>query len=396
MSVKEGCDVAHMMKHTKASCGHMFAHFDRKAEHISNENLDRTRTHLNYNLATHQQMDQGEFVRQRCSEVHCQNRKDINVMVSWVITAPKDLPEAEHKAFFQACYDFCKKRYGLENVVSAYVHMDEVTPHMHFAFVPVVRTFKQNRKNPNISIEWDKVSAKECVNRYDLQSFHTDLQKYVQRELGHEVNILNEATKEGNKSIEELKRKSATERLQEANIEASKIVSEAQKDIKVLQQQKKALQEQIEGLQRDILTSKQVKEVPHSKALIGDKQLVSTADFEALCKTAATAEELLKEIKPARKLNAKVQTILQTAQSKADEIIKQAEYKANSMAERLESIKYKKKLEHIENVINSDKNLVGAFQEAERNFAEKQKHRTRSIEHGLEQVEQNIDHGFER
>ena len=67
--------MAHVMKFTKASCGHMFAHFDRKAEHISNENLDRGRTHLNYNLATHQTMDQGEFVRKRCAEVHCQNRK---------------------------------------------------------------------------------------------------------------------------------------------------------------------------------------------------------------------------------------------------------------------------------------------------------------------------------
>lgn len=220
--------MAHMMKHTKASCGHMFAHFDRKAEHISNENLDRTRTHLNYNLATHQQMDQGEFVRQRCSEVRCQNRKDVNVMVSWVITAPKDLPEQEQRAFFQASYDFCKKRYGIENVVSAYVHMDEVTPHMHFAFVPVVRTFKQDKKNPDISTEVVKVSAKECVNRYDLQSFHEGLQRYVERELGHKVSILNEATKEGNRSIEELKRQSATERLQEATEKASKIVSKAQ------------------------------------------------------------------------------------------------------------------------------------------------------------------------
>lgn len=220
--------MAHMMKHTKASCGHMFAHFDRKAENISNENLDRTRTHLNYNLAIHQQMDQGEFVRKRCSEVRCQNRKDVNVMVSWVITAPKDLPETEHRAFFQASYDFCKKRYGLENVVSAYVHMDEVTPHMHFAFVPVVRTFKPDKKNPNIATEVRKVSAKECVNRYDLQSFHESLEQYVERELGHKVSILNEATKEGNRSIEELKRQSATERLQEATEKASKIVSEAQ------------------------------------------------------------------------------------------------------------------------------------------------------------------------
>ena len=60
--------VAHLMKYTKASCGHMFAHYDRKAKNISNENLDRSRTHLNYNLITHQQEHQGEFIRKRCSD----------------------------------------------------------------------------------------------------------------------------------------------------------------------------------------------------------------------------------------------------------------------------------------------------------------------------------------
>ena len=210
--------MAHMMKHTKASCGHMFAHFDRRAEHISNENLDRTRTHLNYNLAVHQTMEQGEFVRKRCAEVRCQNRKDVNVMVSWVVTAPKDLPEREYEVFFQSTYDFLENRYSKENVVSAYVHMDEVTPHMHFAFVPVALDKKRGGK---------KVSAKEVINRYDLQSFHTDLQRYVEERLGHEVSILNEATKEGNRSIEQLKRQSAAEQVAAAAVEAAQFISKA-------------------------------------------------------------------------------------------------------------------------------------------------------------------------
>lgn len=210
--------MAHCMKHTKASCGHMFAHFDRKAEHISNENVDRTRSHLNYNLAAHQQMEQGEFVRQRCSEVRCQNRKDVNVMVSWIVTAPKDLPQQAEPAFFQAAYDFLESRYGRSNVVSAYVHMDEVTPHMHFAFVPVT----EDRKRGGC-----KVSAKEVINRRDLQTFHADLSKYLEQQLGFPVNVLNEATKEGNRSIEQLKRQSATEQIAAAAVEASQIVSKA-------------------------------------------------------------------------------------------------------------------------------------------------------------------------
>ena len=34
------------------------------------------------------------------------------------------------------------ERYGKENVISAYVHFDEVTPHMHY-FVPVVEDKKK-------------------------------------------------------------------------------------------------------------------------------------------------------------------------------------------------------------------------------------------------------------
>lgn len=221
--------MAHMMKHTKASCGHMFAHFDRKAENISNENLDRTRTPLNYNLAVHQQMDQGEFVRKRCSEVHCQNRKDVNVMVSWVLTAPKDLPEQEHKAFFQASYDFLEKKYGRENVVSAYVHMDEATPHMHFAFVPVVPDERRGYK----------VSAKECVNKAHLATFHDELQKYLQEnDIG--AKILNNATREGNKSIRALKRGTAIEQ-----------VKQLKKKNKQLNQELEVIKAEIRDIQAD-------------------------------------------------------------------------------------------------------------------------------------------------
>lgn len=274
--------MAHVMKHTRASCGHMFAHFDRKAEHISNENLDRTRTHLNYNLAIHQQMDQGEFVRKRCSEVRCQNRKDVNVMVSWVVTAPKDLSETEHKAFFQASYDFLQKKYGRENVVSAYVHMDEVTPHMHFAFVPVVHTFKQDRKNPDILTEIYKVSAKECVNRYDLQSFHESLQRYVSKELGHEVSILNEATKEGNRSIEELKRQSAVERLQEATENASKIVSKAQIQVQTMKDSLIAVKAEYEAKKAYVREADKVSQVSMmypEEAKVTEKGLVNKQKF---------------------------------------------------------------------------------------------------------------------
>lgn len=198
--------MAHVMKHTRDGCGHMLAHYERSAENISNINLDRSRTHLNYNLAVHQEMNQWQFIKKRCSEVRCQNRKDVNVMVSWVVTAPKDLPDFEYENFFQATYDFLENRYGKKNVISAYVHMDEVTPHMHFAFVPVVPDRKKGI---------EKVCAKEVISRKELKCFHEALESHINEKIPFRVSILNEATKNGNKAILELQRGTAIEKIEE-------------------------------------------------------------------------------------------------------------------------------------------------------------------------------------
>ena len=79
-------------------------------------------------------------------------------------------------------------------------------------------------------------------------------------------------------------------------LEASRIVSKAQDDVKPIEEHKRVLQGEIEGLQRDLLTTQQVKDVPHSKTLIGDKQVISTADFEVLLQNCSNAEALLEEI----------------------------------------------------------------------------------------------------
>lgn len=220
---KEVVVMAHCTKYTKVSCGHMFEHFDRSVKHMHHESIDQTKTYLNYNLAVHQKMNQSDFLKKRCSEVRCQNRKDVNVMVSWIVTVPKDLPQQFEQEFFEITYDFLEQRYGRDNVISAYVHKDEVTPHMHFAFVPVIKDKKR---------EGYKISAKEVVNRYDLQTFHQDLSQYLEQHFGFEVSILNQATREGNKSIRQLKMQSATEQIAEAAQKAAEIVFKAQEQVK--------------------------------------------------------------------------------------------------------------------------------------------------------------------
>ncbi|WP_273706947.1 plasmid recombination protein, partial [Leuconostoc mesenteroides] len=66
------------------------------------------------------------------------------------------------------------------------VHYDETTPHLHYAFVPVVFDDKKSRY---------KVSAKEVLTRHDLQTFHDDLDQHLKKVLPfYEQGILNNKT----------------------------------------------------------------------------------------------------------------------------------------------------------------------------------------------------------
>ena len=72
----------------------------------------------------------------------------------------------EIQAFFQRAADFLIGRVGRENIVSAVVHMDEKTPHLHLTFVPLT---KDNR-----------LCAKEIIgNRANLTKWQDDFHAYM-------------------------------------------------------------------------------------------------------------------------------------------------------------------------------------------------------------------------
>lgn len=228
--------MANYDKFTRQSLGKMLSHYDRTDEKPK-EHIDRSRTHLNYNLAPSngKQMD---ILEKRLSEVKVQNRADVNLLCSWVVTMPKTLPIEKEPEFFRKTYEFLEDKYGKDNVVSAYVHKDEVSPHIHFAFIPVV----EDKRNDRL-----KVSASECVTRLDLQRFHDKLQDYLEQELDCQVDILNEATREGNKAIAELKRKSAVERIEEANEKAERIIRSAQLHAQAIEETAKPIEAEAEA-----------------------------------------------------------------------------------------------------------------------------------------------------
>lgn len=303
--------MANAQKYTKSACGHMTAHYerakDKDGEYIKfgNQNIDPQRTHLNYNLAPLRGSGQIDFIRQRTTEARTLNRADVNVMVSWVVTLPKyqkivtdpniahvsfDKDMAE-RLFFQRTYDFLADRYGEKNVVSAYVHMDEVTPHMHFAFVPVTEDKKRGG---------EKVSAKQVVDRKDLQTFHTDLERYLDSFRDFHFEVVNEATKDGNKEVAKLKKQTAHEEVlkaQQEAVEARQRALQEQESIKPLVEQKNALRGEIEALQteKEVLTAAEVEAIKGEKTLLGGLKGVTHKEFEAVKRTAAAVESMTAE-----------------------------------------------------------------------------------------------------
>ena len=187
--------MANYQKYPRPSVDALFRHFERKSKNYSNTDIQPEKTSLNYNLGPMRSLTQKQYFNERLANVFCLNRKDVKVLNTWLVTVPKDLDEKYHQSFFEETYDFLENKYGRENVISAWVHMDETTPHLHFAFIPVVYDTKKGR---------EKVSAKECVTVADLKKFHTELENYLKSK-GIEANILNGATVGGNRTVKELK-----------------------------------------------------------------------------------------------------------------------------------------------------------------------------------------------
>ncbi|MCW8780772.1 MobV family relaxase [Latilactobacillus curvatus] len=175
------------MQHSVSVPG-LAVHFERKTDHHTNKEIDVSKTYLNQDLMT-DGSDMLSRFNERLNDVYCMKRDDVKALATWIVTLPEELSEAPHdqqSAFFEATSNFLNDRYGQENAVAAVVHYDETTPHLHYAFVPVVFDDKKSRY---------KVSAKEVLTRHDLQSFHEDLDQDLKKVLPfYEQGILNHKT----------------------------------------------------------------------------------------------------------------------------------------------------------------------------------------------------------
>ena len=148
-------------KHKGGASKALSAHHERTKEiYASNPDIDAERTKQNFHLATPRWSYEQE-IRHRISMAGCRVRRDSVKFVDTLVTVSPGFAkahESEMPEYFNRAFDFLKERVGEENIISAVVHMDEKTPHMHLCFVPLTKDKRLSAKeilgNKKNMIRW--------------------------------------------------------------------------------------------------------------------------------------------------------------------------------------------------------------------------------------------------
>lgn len=164
-------------KLTRAQAMGAYKHNERKTKNHSNKNIDSSRTELNYYLKKNELSYIKEFDRiKKKYNLKGQIRSNSNIICEMVFTSDQkffdEIGYEESKRYFTESYNFiCNyKNLGKQNIISAVVHMDKDTPHMHLLFIPVVHTTdKQGNKIDKVCCRdfWrGKNSYRDLQNAY--------------------------------------------------------------------------------------------------------------------------------------------------------------------------------------------------------------------------------------
>ena len=165
-------------KYKGSEISNIEAHNERKKEkYASNPDINLRQRKLNYHLIEPARKYRAEANR-LIEENGCRTRKDSVRVVEALITATpeffKGMKKNEIRAYFQTALEFIKKYQDSKTILSAVVHMDEKTPHMHLAFVPITQDGRLCAKeilgNKKKLTWWQDEFWKHMVDKYpDLE-----------------------------------------------------------------------------------------------------------------------------------------------------------------------------------------------------------------------------------
>ena len=189
-----GYAVLHLDKAKGADSG-MSAHIERT---IHPKNADPTRTHLNRELI---QFPEGVTSRTQAIQHRLDTaglkrkigKNQVQAIRILLTGTHEDMVQIEKEGrldeWCQDNIDWLQKTYGIDNVVSVVLHMDESTPHLHATVIPIVKTErKRKKKGEEVKRTYRKkapaprLCADDVMSRTKLKSYQNTyaaaMQKY--------------------------------------------------------------------------------------------------------------------------------------------------------------------------------------------------------------------------
>ena len=149
-------------KLTRAEAQGRCVHNDRRAKNHTNKDIDVSKSYMNYYIKKNELNYVKEFDKLKEKyDLKGQIRSNSIIVCEMVITSDSNffnkIGESETRRYFEESYKFvCNyNNLGERNILSAVVHLDEGSPHMHLVYVPVIHT--KDKEGNNI----DKICCRE-------------------------------------------------------------------------------------------------------------------------------------------------------------------------------------------------------------------------------------------
>ena len=341
--------VLHMDKFKKEAVRGIQSHNNRERESHSNPDIDYERSAHNYELCVQPAENYAEAIQNRIDDLLLVKavRKDAVHMCGLIVSSDstffEKLSSEDTKLFFEESKAFLTEFVGAENVISAKVHMDEKTPHMHFLHVPVTTDGRLNANKIYTRESLKKLQTE--LPRY-LQSRGFDLQRGVEQEPGAKKRHLN--TREF---------KQQQEALHSLEKEAQAVSAELEQR----QREESALQERLQSIEQQALEAEKV------LAEQTDIPKASMLNFKSVLQTAQEKIELQKKALAAKGIitaqNEKQQAEIQSLRETVTTLNTKIGHLKNEMEEDR-----KRSAVSIRNLSSTNQNLLARLEETEKFF----------------------------
>lgn len=302
--------VLHMDKFKKEAVRGIQSHNQRERESHSNPDIDYERSGHNYELHEHAAANYAEAIQTRIDDLLLVKavRKDAVQMCGLIVSSDSSffekLSPEETKRFFMESKAFLTEFVGTENVISARVHMDEKTPHMHFLHVPVTPEGRLSAKTIYTRKSLKKLQTE--LPRH-LQSRGFDLQRGVEQEPGAAKKHLNTREfKQQQEALHSLQQaaRGVSDKLEQHRREEAEMLKRLQSIERQAQEAEKTLAEQSEIPKASILNYKSNHETMQhiielqrkalaAKGIVSVKNEKQQTEIQNLRETVSTLNERL-------------------------------------------------------------------------------------------------------